>query len=157
MSFQGHVADITLKATETFLRYAKALPADKLDWKPAPESRSALSMLQEVAQDPRDLAKLFSGQEVPGSGTEEYLDRLQRERAEWTTLLECERVLEFNLSLLTKALRAFPSERLNEAVTEPWGYETTYLELMMYQYWNTVWHTGQIAYIQTLLGDRQSY
>lgn len=157
MNFQGHVADITLSATETFLRYAKALPADKLDWKPAPESRSALSMLQEVAQDPRDLAKLFNGHEVAGAGSDEYLDRLQRERSEWTTLLECERVLEFNLGLLTKALRAFPSERLSEPVTEPWGYETTFLELMMYQYWNTVWHTGQIAYIQTLLGDRQSY
>lgn len=73
MNFQGHVADITLSATETFLRYAKALPADKLDWKPAPESRSALSMLQEVAQDPRDLAKLFNGHEVAGAGSDEYL------------------------------------------------------------------------------------
>lgn len=124
---------------------------------PSPDSRSALSMLQEVAQDPKDLARLFRGEVILGSGTEEYFTRLRKEKAEWTTLEECERVLEFNLNLLFKAIGGFPSDRLMDTVTEPWGSETTYLDLMMYQYWNTVWHTGQIAYIQTLLGDRQSY
>lgn len=114
-------------------------------------------MLQEVAQDPKDLARLFRGEVILGSGTEEYFTRLRKEKAEWTTLEECERVLEFNLNLLFKAIGGFPSDRLMDTVTEPWGSETTYLDLMMYQYWNTVWHTGQIAYIQTLLGDRQSY
>ena len=114
-------------------------------------------MMQEVAQDPRDLAKLFNGEVILGAGTAEYFDRLRKEKAEWTTLEECERVMEFNLNLLIKAIRAFPSERLAEAVTEPWGYETSFLDLVMYQYWNTVWHTGQIAYIQTLLGDRKDY
>lgn len=114
-------------------------------------------MIQEVAQDPKYLAKLFSGETIMDSGTEEFFDRLRKEKAEWTSLEEAERILEFNLNLLLKAIRAFPAERLEEKVVEPWGYETNFQDLVMYQYWNTVWHTGQIAYIQTLLGDKQSY
>lgn len=114
-------------------------------------------MFQEIAQDPRDLSKLFRGESITNSGTEVYFERMRKEKAEWTTIEECERVLEFNLKLLTEAILAFPLERLGETVIEPWGYETTYGELMMYQYWNTTWHTGQVAYIQTLLGDTNSY
>ncbi|MBS1700564.1 MAG: hypothetical protein JST12_02805 [Armatimonadetes bacterium] len=114
-------------------------------------------MLQEIAQEPRDMAKLFRGEEVAGAGTEAYFKKMRKEKAEWTTLAECERVLEFNLDLLLKAIRTFPTERLEESVLEPWGYETTYKDLILYQYWNTTWHTGQVAYIQTLLGDRKSY
>lgn len=157
MNFQSHVAELTLNATETFLRYAKALPKDQVAWKPSPDSRSALSMLQEVAQDPEDLAKLFRGETILDAGTESYFERLKQEKREWTSLEECERILEFNLNQLLEAIRNFPAERLSEPVIEPWGNHTTYRELAIYQYWNTVWHTGQVAYIQTLLGDGQSY
>ena len=128
-----------------------------MEWNPTPEARSALSMLQEVAQDPRDIAKLFRGEHVPEAGSDIYFERLRREKAEWTTLEECERVLEFNVDLLVKALSKFPADRLGETVIEPWGHKTTFGELAMYQYWNTTWHTGQLAYIQTLLGDSNSY
>lgn len=151
------MANSTLNASETFLRYARGLPRGKLDWCPSTASRSALSMLQEVAQDPRDLAKLMNDELVPGLGSEQYFERLRKEKLEWTTLEECERVLEFNISILVAAMNNFPDSRLNERVVEPWGQETTFAELAMYQYWNTTWHTGQIAYIQTLLGDGKSY
>ena len=114
-------------------------------------------MLQEVAQDPRDLAKLFRGEQINDAGTDIYFERLRKEKAEWTTLAECERVLEFNVELLLKAMRVFPEKRLFESVIEPSGYQTNFSELAMYQYWNTTWHTGQLAYIQTLLGDRKTY
>lgn len=110
-----------------------------------------------MAQDPRDLAKLMNDELVPGLGSEQYFERLRKEKLEWTTLEECERVLEFNISILVAAMNNFPDSRLNERVVEPWGQETTFAELAMYQYWNTTWHTGQIAYIQTLLGDGKSY
>lgn len=114
-------------------------------------------MLQEIAQEPRDVARLFRGDPIPDVGTDIYFDRMRKEKAEWTTVDECERVLEFNLNLWLDAIKQFPSHQLEGAVIEPWGYQTTFGELIMYQYWNTTWHTGQVAYIQTLLGDTKSY
>jgi hypothetical protein len=39
----------------------------------------------------------------------------------------------------------------------PWGAKMTFAELLFLNYWNLVYHQGQIAYIQTLYGDREMH
>jgi hypothetical protein len=52
---------------------------------------------------------------------------------------------------------AMPDERLAETKWLPFngGRDHTYLEMLEYPRWNATYHLGQVAYIQTLYGDRE--
>jgi hypothetical protein len=155
MRVQDYVANLTEAATGGLFRNAYAIPTDKLLWCPSDSTRSALDQLQECAQTSMVFAKMLNGEEVDFSPRNFIQARKLRE--EWTTVEECERISQFNLSQLLEAISGFPTERLEESTMAPWGVEVTYSELLVAQYWNVVWHTGQIAYIQRLLGDKDMH
>ena len=52
-----------------------------------------------------------------------------------------------------------PDERLSNTKWLPYngGRDHTFLEMLDYVRWNCNYHTGQIAYIQTLYGDKEMY
>lgn len=152
---QDFVAELTQQAVDGLFRNAAAIPEDKLNWQPADDARSVLDQLQECAQVPKAFTKMLQGESVVF--TPELFMRARKERQEWTTVEECEKICRFNTGKLIEAIKAFPDNKMNDTVMAPWGVETTFKEALIAQYWNTVWHTGQIAYIQRLLGDKEMH
>lgn len=132
-----------------FTKSVEAVPEGKRDWKPAEGSRSVRQLTAEVVMMPEYVAKTLTERGVPPyeEMVETYADMsiprlLNRLRA--------------NAQEYYAALRAFPEAAYEETLEAPWGV-WTYFQTMSYPYWNLVWHTGQINYIQTLYGDQNFY
>lgn len=140
-----------------FFNYARAVSADKVDWKPLDSGRSVLDMAQECAQSPDwgvGLMKMggFSGFD------DDMMQKMRDERAQWTSVDECERVCRERADKLFEAIRAFPDEKMDETIELPWGKKTfAWWEIMGLLNWNLTYHLGQVAYVQTLYGDHGYY
>jgi hypothetical protein len=127
------------------------MPADKIEWSPLDQGRTALDQLQECAMAP----DLYLG----------YLDPRHKRKANsyaeaaelqsrWTTVDECLKALHEKTAALIAAIGALPRERLSEECTMPWGEQMTVQAIAGLHYWNLTYHLGQINYIQTLYGDK---
>lgn len=149
------VSELTLKAVESLFRNARAIPEEKLAWTPSESTRSALDQVQECAQFPKYLAQVLRGETL--EFTPVLFMQAAKEREEWTTLDECERICQFNTGLFLEEIKRHDQSRLSENVLTPWGATLSISELMMTHYWNMVWHTGQIAFIQRMLGDKEMH
>lgn len=130
------------------------MPADKIEWSPLGQGRTALDQLQECAMAP----DLYLG----------YLDPTYRRKANsyaeaaelqrrWTTVEECLQALHESTIALTDAMRNLPLDRLNDEHTMPWGEQMTLQGIAGLHYWNLTYHLGQINYIQTLYGDKAMF
>jgi len=124
---------------------AKAMPADKFDWKPEETSRSAHQLVVECITMLALSAGFLTTREMPSYEEESA-------RYEGKSVEELEKMGKENAEKLYKAIRAFPDADLGVSVELPWG-KSTFFQAMSYPYWNIMWHTGQLNYIQTLYGD----
>ncbi|HTQ11505.1 MAG TPA: hypothetical protein VMI31_15680 [Fimbriimonadaceae bacterium] len=159
MKFQDYIIDAIQKATDEAFRYARAVPADKLDWKPLDAGRSVLDQIQEVAQAPDYVTGMLGGTPVSESPGEENWEKLVAERRAWTTLDACEAEGKKRLDGLFEAIRNTPDEKLSQTQWLPYdgGRDFTLAEIMEYPRWNANYHAGCIAYIQLLYGDKEMH
>lgn len=153
MSFNEMAIAMTQKMVDDFFVAARAVPQDKLEWKPLDMGRSVLSLAQECAFSPTWAPDLLINRSMPDM-TDEDLEAMTQFTSQWTTLDECERVCRENCEKLYAVIREFPESDLQETVTIQWG-TFSMAELILLQYWNMLYHYGQINYIQTLYGDFQ--
>lgn len=130
-----------------------ATPADKLTWKPLDAGRSVLDMAVECGAISYSAAKTLTTRENPTMDTEGY----QKIKEATDTGEKAVKLLQDSTDALIAAIEGFPEEHLQDKVTMPWGMEMTFAETMMLVYWNNVYHTGQICYVQTLYGDNQMH
>ena len=157
MKLQNYIADQARFAAEEAFRYAAAVPTDKLEWVPQDGVRSVLDMCKELAKCPDWAYELI----VPGgsfeSQTEESRAAMKAEMDAWTTVEACHKACLEKLDRLAELYRSVPDERLSETKWLPYngGREHTILEMLDYPRWNCNYHTGQIAYIQMLYGDKE--
>lgn len=158
MRLQDHMIDVTRAAAKEAFRNAKAVPADKLEWKPLDNGRSVLDQCRELAMCPTWAYDIISGAPQP-EWNEEAVAAMQAEQAQWTTAEDCERVCNERLEKLFELYRNMPDERLSETKWLPYdgGRDFTMPEMMDYPRWNFNYHLGQIAYIQTLYGDKEMH
>lgn len=158
MRLQDYMIDTTKAAAGEAFRYARAVPADKLDWKPLDAGRSVLDQCRELAMCPTWCEDLISGKPEP-EWNEETFAAIKKEQEQWTTVDACEAECNRRLESLFAAFRALPDERLKETKWLPYGggRDFTMPEMMDYPRWNFTYHVGQIGYIQTLLGDREMH
>lgn len=158
MSFKEELIQMTDKAGKEFLVNIRAIPADKLTWKPLDAGRSALDLLQEVAQSPTYVIPILEMRQVPDYSPE-MLAETVAERQKWDTIEKCEEVMAANHARLFEIIRNFPDEDLQQTVHLPFagGFDQTMAEIMSYQYWNLSYHLGQVCYIQTLCGDMEMH
>jgi hypothetical protein len=156
MSFKEELIQMTDKAGQDFLLNVRAMPPDKLTWKPLGTGRSALDLLQEVAQSASYVIPILETRHVPDFNPEMFT-RLMAERQTWDTIEKCEEVMRANHARLFEIIRNFPDEDLQHTVHLPFGegFDQTMAEIMSYQYWNLSYHLGQVCYIQTLYGDME--
>jgi hypothetical protein len=120
------------------------IPDDKLDWKPAPDSKSAMACAAEAAYFMRGMiGMLQTGEmkmETPENLTRAMLqEELRKGSAEYAA-----------------ALRTIPLEKLGDQVETPFG-TFPLAQLAGFPVIDIIHHRGQVCYIQTMLGDTESH
>ena len=157
MKLQDFTIDATREAMDEAFRYAKTVPADKLEWKPMDAGQSVLSMCRELAQCADWTVGLLE------TGAMDWSEESQaagfEEAAEWKTAEACETAAKEKLEKFAAYARDYPDAKLKETVDLPFGPNGsmrtfTMGEIMDYPRWNATYHLGQIGYVQTLYGDK---
>jgi hypothetical protein len=147
---------MTGHSVESLFRNARAVPEDRLQWSPLDEGRTIFSMLGECATIPPFATTVLTTGKVP-EFTEEAMAKSRALRETLITIDDCEKLCLENTAVLYEAIRAFPTERLDEKIDLPFreGLTVTMAQIANMHNWNTTYHIGQIAYIQTLYGDKE--
>lgn len=158
MKLQEYLISSTCEAAKEAFSYAKAVPPDKIDWKPLDSGRSVLNICQEMALCPG-----WARETIEGSGEQEWNEEtmaaIEAEKAKFATIEACEAECNRQLEALFDLFRSIPDERLKDTKWLPYdgGRDFTVAEMMEYPKWNFTYHLGQIGYIQTLYGDKDMH
>jgi uncharacterized damage-inducible protein DinB len=154
MDYPKLVAKFTLDAVDELLRYARAVPREKLTWRPAEHARSVLEILQECATLPAALVAWLQERPQAVPSQEQYAS-FWAQAAALTTLEACENALRENTQHLLQVVQSLSEADLSQTAVAPWGKTYTLAEGSMLHHWNITYHLGQIAYIQLLYGDTE--
>ena len=158
MNIQDHVIATTGAAALEVFRYALIVPADKVDWKPLDNGRSVIDIARELAKTPDWAGETIAGEGSP-EWTEEAFAAQKAEMATWTTVEQCQAECLARLEKFYEVVRSLGDEDLAKTKWLPYdgGRDFTFAEMLDYPRWNFNYHLGQIAYIQTLYGDRDMH
>lgn len=158
MRLQDHMIEVTRDAMNEAFKYAAKAPEDKLDWSPLGAGRSILDQCRELAMCPTWCLDIISDQPQP-EWNEESVAAMRAEQAQWKTVADCKAECERKLEILFTHFQQMPDEDLVKTKWLPYGggRDFTMPEMMDYPRWNFTYHLGQIAYIQTLYGDKDMY
>lgn len=157
MNYQQYMIEQTRAAAEEAFRNAKAVPAEKLTWQAADTSRSVLDICRELAQCPKWAEDIIRNQEPEWN--EETMAAIKKEAEQWSSVEACQEECNRRLSRLFELYGEITDEQLKNTKWLPYdgGRDFTVKEMMDYPRWNFNWHSGQIAFIQTLYGDKAMY
>ncbi len=137
-----------------------AVPDDKLAWKPAPDSRSALDTFGFAAQFLYVTERMIEmrGQDMSSINIREMFGNMAGERAAWSRQ-DALTHMETNYSKFKATVEALTDEELAMPVTLPMNGGTTapVAFWVMTAYRNFVARFAQINYIQTLYGDTEGH
>lgn len=139
---------MTERQIDTLFRDARALPADKLDWKPTPDSRSALDQLQEVATSCDTFREGLKERKIVWS--DEMFGAWMAERAKLTDLDALEKHAREGHARLYEDILNLTEAELDEPFEMPFPGEWTVADVLVYYHYNASYHDGQINYIGTL-------
>lgn len=158
MRYQDMIIEATARAAEEFFRYARAVTEERLEWKPLDAGRSVLDLAREAAMTP-DWARESLESDASPEWNDEKMAEQKRLMDSWTAIHECESQCLRRLEKFYATVRDFPDDRLTATKWLPYegGRDFTFAEMMDYPRWNFNYHTGQVAYIQTLYGDKEMY
>ncbi len=118
---------------------------DKLDWKPAPTANSAMEVVRHLL-----MAQGRLGAMIAGNNPDEA------QIAEPKTRDEAKQTLAESSDAYAATLRAIDPSTLGDMITLPFGtMPKAFVSSMAIA--DTIHHHGQIAYIQTLLGDTETH
>ncbi|HMS55428.1 MAG TPA: hypothetical protein PKA27_08505 [Fimbriimonadaceae bacterium] len=158
MRLQDYMIEVTEQAKVEAFKYAKAVPSDKVDWKPLETGRSVLDQCREMAMCP-DWARSIINNDPQPDWNEGTMAKIKAEQEQWKTIEDCEAECDRRLANLYDYFRSMPDARLSETKWLPYdgGREFKMPEMMDYPRWNFNYHLGQIAYIQTLYGDKDMH
>ena len=154
MRFQDHVVALTRSLGDALFQSARAMPPEKLVWKPLDAGRSAIEMLQECAGSAAFVPDVLRGEGATAGA--ETAKRVRTERSSWRTLDECEAAYRKNVEPALQAILQYPDDQMEDMLPMPFapGLEWPATHVIMDMYWNMTYHLGQINYIQTLYGDK---
>jgi uncharacterized damage-inducible protein DinB len=121
------------------------IPADKLSWKPAPTANSALEIIGHVAGFIQAMRPVLEGGQF---GAPQFTPP--------TTLQQAQDLITSSAEDYAGALQRLTPEALGKTVQLPFG-EFPMSQAVTMPIVDLIHHHGQIAYIQTLLGDTESH
>lgn len=158
MPFHEYMIEVTQQAFDEVFRYANAVPADRLDWKPADGVRSVLELCQELALCPTWCKEVLDP-ETKMEWSEEKAAAIRELQSQWTSAQAFQKEGQRRLNELFEFFRTIPDSRLTETKWLPYngGRDHTVREMMDYPRWNCNYHLGQIAYVQLMYGDPKMY
>jgi hypothetical protein len=125
----------------------KAVPSDKLDWKPDQARRSAHEVCVEA------VTMLATSTSTLTTRVLAEYEEVGKANATLTIEELCAKA-EKDAEIFYEALRAFPESDFEKTIDAPWG-TMSFFDVMTYPYWNMMWHAGQINYIQSAYGDQE--
>lgn len=120
------------------------IPEDKLDWKPAPEANSALEVMYHTARAVAHLTSLIDGStpaELNPLGTKDDAKDAVRSAVE---------------TYVAKIASLTPEQLGSTVSGTPLG-DIVMAQLINMPVVDAIHHHGQLAYIQTILGDTESH
>lgn len=120
------------------------IPEEKIDWKPEPKAKSALEIINHVAQNMTGALGLIS----TGEWNSEYQPATDRAGAKVAILQ--------TMNAYADKLRTLTEADLAADANTPMGVFPlrSFVEMTVF---DPIHHHGQIAYIQTLLGDDETH
>lgn len=130
---------------------ARRLPADRLDWRPGPRSRSALDQLQEVATVVDAFWDAHAARRIEFDEAKMAAWTAARERL--TDLDALERHAKASYERLYAFIAAVEPEEWRDKVEMPFPGEFDLAYILNYYAWNAAYHEGQINLIATLLPE----
>ncbi len=131
------------------------MPEDRIAWHPETEGnkgRDALDQALECAYLNEWVAKGYRTGDMPAIDWDDYKVATEARRNKADALAW----LQSSTQALSSAIAAFPADKIGDATTDPVhdGKATTWADFAIdLFYWNTVYHEGQVNYIQVLYGD----
>ena len=149
---------LTQEALAGIFRAARHLPADKWDWSPMGAARSARSQVAECALTPLLHLSFLDG--TPMNFADPAVRQRGEERmASLDTVAAAEAAAQENYSQLYARFEALSEADLTQTVHLPFrgGWDVPLADFLFFAYQNIVYHTGQINYLQTMLGDKEMH
>ncbi len=155
MRAQDIIADLTQYASDGLIRNFLSMPEDRRDWKAVPESRSALNQIWECGLVNERFAQFLSGESAEPLSFQMLGELWGSESSDSAEALV--EKLKLATTHLCEALRALTDEQLEEMIQlNPEAKLPT--KMVMWMGLRNMWyHTGQVAFIQTLYGDGEMH
>lgn len=120
-------------------------PADKLNWKPEPTAKSALEIVHHVSAFLNGMGSMLAGGEFTIA-----------EPPAPTDLASAQALIRTATGVYVQAALGVDPARLGETVELPFG-TFPFARAATMPAFDLIHHHGQIAYLQTLLGDEESH
>jgi uncharacterized damage-inducible protein DinB len=121
------------------------IPQDKLNWKPAPTANSALEIINHALLAIKGMTPVLGGGQFAPP-----------QSAPVTTLKDAQEQIRGAAEQYAAALRRLTPQDLERKIDLPFG-SFTLAQAAGMPVVDLIHHHGQIAYIQTLLGDTESH
>ena len=153
MSLKQYLIDNNNMQSAQFFAAVDKVPADKLDWKPLDNGRSALDIAAEVA-----MSTTWPMAFMPGAPkfemSDEVMAKYNEEKNTLTTVEACKAKAAAGLAQTNAALEGISDDQLAEAIEVFFSPAPLPRSAALSAFAdNARYHTGQVNYIQTLYGD----
>lgn len=137
------------KQTAGFIKAARCLPADKLEWKAGPKNRTPLDILQEVATVACGTPDIIKNRKM--SWNPDQFAKYQQERASLTDVEDIYAKINAATDLIVSTINATDTADYDAAVQMPWPGDFRIVDILTYHMWNLGYHEGQLVYILAAL------
>ena len=125
------------------------MPADKRNWSPQGDARTALDLVAECAILNGSTVDIIENRTFPADFSQPEFQRAKAELSQdWNAL---QSLLQENTTRVVARIRTVSNEELSVEVEMPWG-PMNMTQIISYPYWNMSYHEGQINYIASMLG-----
>lgn len=136
---------------EAFIKMARRVPSDRLDWVPQEGMRSARDQFQEVATIVSEFWSIYAERSMDYDEGKFFAWKESRAAIHDLDALEA-RLREDTARLVAFVEQLEPSE-LDKPVQMPWPGDHIVLDNITFHLWNMAYHEGQISYILQLIGE----
>lgn len=139
-------AEMARWAARDFVFNLEAIPADRLDWKPSPEAKSALQIAGEVASVAEGIVPVLQGGDWTMMGPGEFPQPANVE--------EARRMVIDSAEAYAAALEAADPASLQRVLELPFG-KFLAERFVLFPVIELIHHRAQLCYLQSLLGDAE--
>jgi uncharacterized damage-inducible protein DinB len=121
------------------------IPADRVEWRPAPTAKSALGIVNHCTEVLHRMSRVLQAGPLA-----------QAQFAAATEVPAAQQLLTASAAQYAEMLRGAPEEELRRVIPFR-SREFSFAEVAAMPVADMIWHLGQMAYIQTLLGDETTH